>query len=216
MYVRNTTASTIFKLAIAIFAAVGVTRSLIDWGDVTLRYFTLQSNILIGVAAVYLLADGLVRARVRHAAGGVRVAAYLRGIAMLAISITGIVFHLLLAPLLESVDFNSHILHTIVPIMFVLDWLVFAEKGRFRFREVPVWIVYPLVYLAATLLVAAFHDGFYPYPFMDASANGYAYVARMSGILVAAFVVLGVVYVAVDRGLAALGGSAAERAGRLS
>jgi hypothetical protein len=132
-----------------------------------------------------------------------QLAVYLRGIAMLSISLTGLVFHTLLAPLIDSpIGFDSHVLHTIVPILFVLDWLAFSKKGRFRFREVPLWMVYPLVYLAATLLVAAYYDGFYPYPFMDAATYGYRSVAETSALLVVAFGTLGVAYVGIDKLLA--------------
>jgi hypothetical protein len=186
----------------------GVLRSLEGYGAGTLRYFTIQSNILVAAVTLSLRVDGLLRARAGRAPataepGGGLAAAYLRGIAMLAISLTGIVFHTLLAPLLPSpIGFDSHVLHTIVPIGFVLDWLVFSRKGRFRFRDVPVWVVYPLVYLAATLLVAAYYDGFYPYPFMDAATYGYGAVARNCAVLLVAFAALAVAYVGVDKLLA--------------
>jgi hypothetical protein len=199
VYVRNPIAPAIFRLVIVACVAFAVARSLTGYGAGTLRYFTIQSNILVGAVALYLLVDGVLRAR---AGRGLRAATYLRGIAMLAISLTGIVFHALLAPLLATVDLDSHILHTAVPILFVLDWLVFAEKGRFRFRDVALWVVYPLAYLVATLLVAAYYDGFYPYPFMDAAKYGYAAVALNSVLLLVGFSVLGLVYVGIDKVLA--------------
>jgi hypothetical protein len=216
MYIRNSTASAVYKLAIIAFAAYGVARSIDGYGCVTLRFFTLQSNILVLSVVLYLLGEGLVRARARRTPAGAaptaghnsaprasRAATYLRGIAMLAISLTGLVFHILLVPLLPSpIGFDSHVLHTIVPILFVLDWLVFSQKGRFRFREVPLWMVYPLVYLVTTLLVAAYYDGFYPYPFMDAATYGYGSVAETSALLVVAFGALGLAYVGIDRLLA--------------
>lgn len=206
----------VFKLVLVAFAALGVARSLQGYGAGTLRYFTIQSNIVVAVVTLYLLAEGLLRARAGHAPadagpGGApgaepaasRSAVYLRGVAMLAISLTGIVFHTMLVPVLESpIGFNGHVLHTIVPIGFVLDWLVFCQKGRFRFRDVPVWVVFPLVYFVATLLVAVYHDGFYPYPFMDAATYGYGSVAVNAALLLVAFGALGAVYVGVDKLLA--------------
>lgn len=196
--------------------AFGVIRSLDGYGAGTLRLFTIQSNILVAGVTLYLLVDGLLRVWAQRAPGRVEpddsAAAYLRGIAMLAISLTGLVFHVLLAPLLATpIDLDSHLLHTVVPLAFVLDWLVFSRKGRFRFRDVPVWIVYPLVYLVATLLVAAYYDGFYPYPFMDAATYGYALVAKNSALLLVAFGALGVAYVGMDKLLARWGRVRARR-----
>jgi hypothetical protein len=208
MYIRNSTASTVYKLIVIAFALFGVVRSLDWYGAGSLRYFTIQSNIVVAGVTLYLLVDGLLRARASHGPAGVdqgasRTAAYARGIALLAISLTGIVYHVLLAPALSvPVDFNGHVLHTIVPVGFALDWLVFSCKGLFRFRDVPVWIVYPLVYFAATLLVAAYYDGFYPYPFMDAATYDYGSVALNATLLLVGFGALGVAYVGVDKLLA--------------
>jgi hypothetical protein len=96
------------------------------------------------------------------------------------------------------------VLHTIVPLGFVVDWLVFAPKGGFRLKDVPVWVAYPLAYLAVNLVTARF-DGFYPYGFMDASELGYGGVALNTVLLLAVFCLLGAVYVGVDRVLARRG-----------
>ena len=222
MYIRNSIASTIYKLIIIAFAAFGVVRSLDWYGAGSLRYFTIQSNIVVAAVTIYLLVDGLIRARTGRGpagagpgadAGSSQTGAYLRGAALLAISLTGSVYHLLLAPALAGpIDFNGHVLHTIVPIGFVLDWVLFSQKGRFRFRDVPVWCVYPLVYFAATLLVAALYDGFYPYPFMDAATYGYGSVAVNAALLLVGFGALGVAYVGVDKLLARWAQVRAEKA----
>jgi hypothetical protein len=95
------------------------------------------------------------------------------------------------------------VLHLIVPVGFVLDWLLFARKGSFRFPYVAVWVIPPLAYLLITLAVATW-DGFYPYPFMDAAAIGYGRVAVNAAVLLVGFSVLGAIYVAVDKVMGAM------------
>ena len=212
MYIRNSVASAAYKLIIIAFAAFSLIRTVAEFGASTLRFFTVQSNIVVAAVTIYLLVGVLLRARAGRgpaiaglspAPGGASAATYLRGIAMLAISLTAFVFHALLAPLLEDpIGFDSQVLHTVVPILFVLDWALFSQKGWFRFRDVPAWIVFPLIYLAATLLVAEFYDGFYPYPFLDAATYGYGSVAETSVLLLVGFGALGVVYVGLDKLLA--------------
>ena len=57
-----------------------------------------------------------------------------KGALVMAMAITGITFHLVLA----AGDFSmgptqlitNHLLHTAAPLLTVLDWLLFDEKGR--------------------------------------------------------------------------------------
>ena len=198
MRVHNVRASIVFKIVLVGFVAYGVADAFLhpSFGVPPMRYFTVQSNILLGLVTLRFL--------VREIGGyetGSRLDALLRGCILLSISVTGIVFHLLLAPLAGTVSFPSHVLHTIVPLAFIVDWLVFAPKGGFRLRDIAVWVAYPLAYLAVNLVTARF-DGFYPYGFMDASKLGYRGVALNTLVLLAAFCLLGAVYVGVDRLLA--------------
>ena len=117
---------------------------------------------------------------------------------MLAISITGIVFRILLAPDLDHISFANLVADQIVPIGFVLDWLLFDRKGALMFRDIPVWIIFPLAYVVINL-ITALHDRFYPYPFMDVSLHGYGGVAVTVVLMVIAFSALGALYVGIDR-----------------
>ena len=105
-------------------------------------------------------------------------------------------YHTMLAD--GPVSLQSHVLHTIVPLGFLLDWLLFDAHGAFRLRDVPGWVVYPLAYVPVTMTLALV-DGFYPYPFLDAAGLGYGGAAlNVLGLLVA-FSGLGVIYVVIDR-----------------
>ncbi|MCL4367684.1 MAG: Pr6Pr family membrane protein [Actinobacteria bacterium] len=198
MRVHNVTASVVFKAILVGFVVYGVGDAFLhpSFGVPPLRYFTIQSNILLGLVVLRFL--------IRELGGhdtNTRLDAYLRGCILLAISVTGLVFHLLLAPLVGTVSFQSHVLHTIVPLGFVVDWVVFAPKDSFRLKDVPVWVAYPLAYLGINLVTARF-DGFYPYEFMDASKLGYGGVAINTVLLLAAFGLLGAAYVGIGRVLA--------------
>ncbi len=184
-----------FKAAMVGLVAYGVTDSFTDPLKLVnpLRYFTIQSSIALGLLMLYLCVLELRGVRVPS-----RLETLLRGCVLLASSVTGIVFHVLLAPELPRVEFPSHVLHTILPIAAVLEWLLFERKGVFRYRHIAVWLAYPLAYLSANL-VAALFDGFYPYGFMDAAQLGYGGVGLYTLVLIAVFAALGAAYVAVDR-----------------
>ncbi|RNI25087.1 Pr6Pr family membrane protein [Flexivirga caeni] len=137
-------------------------------------YFTIQSNVIVAV----VLATATV-IRLRGAAPGWL--DQLRGAATVYISITGVVYALLLS----NVDVNTPlpwanvVLHYFVPVATVVDWLVDLPERVIELRWALVWLAYPLAYLAYTLLRGQLVD-WYPYPFLDPRPHGYGHVAVMS------------------------------------
>ena len=133
-------------------------------------YFTIQSN-LIGVAAVaWTVARG-------QAGRGVALDR-LRGASAVYLTITFFVVIFLLSGIdvglqLPWVDF---VLHKLFPVVVVADWLLDPPRTRLGIRDAVAWLVYPIVWLAATLLRGA-GDGWYPYPFLDPANGGYGQVA---------------------------------------
>jgi len=143
-------------------------------------FFTIQSNIL-GVAALFALV--LVPRRERTALfDGARTAA------VLYMAITGIVFALLLSGLQEdlqtSASWVDFVVHKLMPVVLVLDWVVDRPRHRLPGWTVLAWLAYPLAWLAYTLARGAQVD-WYPYPFVDVSELGYGGVlVRAVGLAV--------------------------------
>ncbi|CAN7252082.1 Pr6Pr family membrane protein [Bosea sp. LjRoot237] len=106
-------------------------------------------------------------------------------------------------------------LHYVMPALYVGFWLAFVRKGRLRWAMAVAWLAYPLLYLAWALIRGAV-SGFYPYPFINAAALGYERVALNALGIAGVFLVIGLVFVALDRLLARSGGAdvAATGAGR--
>jgi len=77
-------------------------------------------------------------------------------------------------------------------------WVVAVPKGRLRLWHPFAWLAYPIVYLGYWLVRGPI-VGEYPYFFIDVAELGYAGVAVWTGILVAGFLVLGLVMWVVDR-----------------
>ncbi len=85
------------------------------------------------------------------------------------IAVTGIVYHVLLAPTNDPQgikalsDFG---LHTAVPIGSLLVWIFYAPKRGLTFWEPLVWTIWPLTY-ATYALLRGLLDGEFPYFFLD-------------------------------------------------
>ena len=146
-------------------------------------YFTIQSNLL--TAGVLLVAayagsgsGGPTRGSTR---GSARVDAW-RGAVTVWMVLVLVVFAVLLSGLdgeLTAVPWDNTVLHRIVPVLVVLDWLVAPPRRRVPRATSLLWLLYPL----AWTLVRGAWTGWYPYPFTDPANGGYAQVALTAAVI---------------------------------
>ena len=145
-------------------------------------FFTIQSN-MVAIAALGLLV--LVPPDRRTPLFDA-----VRGAAVLYIAITGVVFALLLSGHQEQVQTASpwvdFVVHKLMPILVVADWLVEPPRHRLPRWTVAAWLVYPLAWFVYTLARGAIVD-WYPYPFVDVSELGYPAVLARAVALVVGF-----------------------------
>ncbi|MCA8096160.1 Pr6Pr family membrane protein [Burkholderia contaminans] len=152
-----------------------------------LSYFTQLSSLY----AAAMLAVGLWRiAR----PGSARYES-MRGAAVLYVLITAIVYELLLARLdaLHHVTpaFNNWVLHRIVPLVMLCDWLYVEPRLPIPRRSAFVWLGFPIVYLSYTLVRGSF-ENWYPYPFVDPRPHGYLPVAIQCSLIALGAVALAI------------------------
>lgn len=172
-------------------------------------FFTILSNILVAVVCVVLALRAAGRTAPRTTAFAV---AWLD--ALLAITVTGIVYNTVLAGLYDyrgAEYVADKLFHTVSPLLFVIGWLLFGPRGLIRPRVIGLALVYPLAWLAFTLVRGAL-IGWYPYPFVDVTALGYSRVAVNCVVITLLFLVLAGVAFGVDR-LALRSSRTAPRAG---
>lgn len=165
-----------------------------------LSYFTVQSNILVA------LTTGLLAVRLNRTETWFRV---LRLSAIIGITITGIVFHLALKGLTELTGpavTADWILHTASPILGLLGWIIFGPRGWVTSRIVKLSVLFPVLWLAYTLVRGALVEdrngrNFYPYPFLDVVEHGYARVFVNIVLVAVLFFVLALGALAADKRL---------------
>jgi hypothetical protein len=161
-------------------------------------YFTIQSNLIVAITCLLLaLRPG---SGTHHGRLGTVFRVFrLDGLVMIAI--TGVVYHALLAALLDLGGWqmvSDQIVHTAVPLMAAIGWLVFGPRGLISWKVVGFSVVYPLLWLAFTLARGAI-DGWYPYPFIDVGELGYARVTVNVLGITAGFVALAAGALGLDR-----------------
>lgn len=171
-------------------------------------FFTILSNLFGALVWLWLA--------IRWRARRTRTDDLLRGAATLYLVITFVVVVLLLqgAELNLSNAAVDVVVHKLFPVLILIDWIVDPPETDLRMSDVALWLVFPVVWLAFTLIRGAL-DGWYPYPFLDPDNGGYrsvAYhvVAIIAGFLVVAGAIVALGDVGRDRRLRR------ERAGRVS
>jgi hypothetical protein len=117
------------------------------------------------------------------------------------IAIVGIVYRLLLRQLWNPQGLQwvaDVILHDVIPVGYVLYWLLFASRTGLRWKDAVGWLAYPGAYLVYVLARGAV-SGLYPYPFMDVKVLGYGGVFAHTAVLLLVFLGMGLLVVAVGR-----------------
>ena len=145
-------------------------------------FFTIQSNLL---AVAVLVAAAVVPASERSPLFDA-----VRSGVTLFVAITGVVFAVLLAGLQEelqtTIPWVDTVVHRIVPLAVVVDWVVDRPLHRLPARVAAAWLAYPAAWFAITLVRGASVD-WYPYPFVDVGRHGYARVLLNAVVLLACF-----------------------------
>lgn len=136
-------------------------------------FFTILTNIIVGLAFTAPLFKQSNTVHLFFERPTVRAAI------ALYISFVAIIYHVLLAGDHSPSGlghFTNIGLHTLIPILYVIDWLVFARKHPLLYANIPYWVIYPLIY-GLFNIVRGLLTGFYPYPFVDVSQLGAGGVA---------------------------------------
>ena len=122
------------------------------------------------------------------------------GIAV-SIAVVGLAYNVLLRHLWHPEGWQwlaDELLHDVMPLLFLAWWWLCVPKGTLRLRHIALWVIYPLVYFAYALLRGHLLAT-YPYPFIDVETLGYPQVFVNAGGLLAGFVLIALVLIALDR-----------------
>jgi hypothetical protein len=117
------------------------------------------------------------------------------------IVLVGVVYHLLLAADHDPQGiqwFANELLHTVVPAIVFLEWLLGSSERTARYVQAFAWQLYPMAYTAYSLIKGAV-TGFYPYPFLDVNTLGYGGVAMQLAGMIVAFTLTSLAFIAIGR-----------------
>ena len=147
--------------------------------------FTVESNI----AAVFVLLALEFRSGTRLE----RFARNLRPAVTLYMTMTGVIYAVLLAPASADVGLTAQwvdvIVHEIGPLVVFADWVLAPPDRRPTLRDVRAWVVFPVVYVVYSLIRGPIAH-WYPYPFLDPNLDGGAGKVAITIVVLVPCVVL--------------------------
>nr|WP_246328921.1 Pr6Pr family membrane protein [Brevundimonas lenta] len=158
-------------------------------------YFTILGNVLVALALTApVLAPRSWLGRWSEGEG-------VRSAVAMYIAVIGVAYHFLLSgpwtPVTPAVV-TTVFLHYVMPIAFVIDWLLFTPKGTLRWIDPVKWLSFPALY--ATWTVAhGYATGFWPYWFVNVPQLGAAKALLWFTILLVVFLAAGSALVVIDR-----------------
>jgi hypothetical protein len=149
-------------------------------------YFTVEANLLAIISlllSAFAIASGWVSF----------VLDFFRGAVTFYMTTVILIFIVLLSGYpssdLTAVPWDNTVLHYIMPIVLIVDWLIAGPRTAIEFRRALLWLAIPLLYLAYSLIRGPIVH-WYPYPFMDPHHHGYLVVIITSVVIALILTVL--------------------------
>lgn len=192
---KNQTILFYSRCLLAVLAITGTVLEIVKYGIGMLMYYTVLSNLLVSVFAVYMV-------YAMHKGHDLQSAKFLRikAAVTMSIMITCVVYHLMLAPLAD--DFwrvENMLCHYIVPIYFLLDTLLVDRQQQYKWFDPIWWTLLPVLYMIFGLVnglvikipIPDAKDSPFAYFFLNVPKYGWAYVLTYAGTIFVAYLICG-------------------------
>ncbi|MCW3120503.1 MAG: hypothetical protein JWM28_4585 [Chitinophagaceae bacterium] len=160
-----------------------------------LLFFTVLSNLLVAISlSMVIILPGSGAGRFFAKGSSVTAVAFY-------IFIVGVVYNTILRNLWKPEGLQriaDEILHVLVPFLYIIYWLFFAPKGSLKWKHPFQWLAFPAAYLIYAMIRGA-AEGVYAYPFINVTELGYGKVFINCAGLLIVFIIIGFLFVAIDR-----------------
>jgi len=158
-------------------------------------YFTILTNLLVAICGTALLTNrnSKIKSFFSRQNTLTAVAVY--------ITVVGLVYNSILRFLWNPQGLQwivDELLHSVIPLLFIVFWLLIVPKGKFQWKNVLAWLLYPLIYLVFVLL-RGLPSSFYPYPFIDVDKIGYYKTFINSSGMLLAFLAVAIIFLIINR-----------------
>ena len=180
---------------LAALAVLGTSIQLVKYGLGMMMYYTVQSNLLVSLFAIYMVV-AMRQNKNLQTARFLRVKAAVT----MSIMITFVIYHFMLAPL--ATDFwrvENMLCHYITPLYFFFDTLLVDRQGQYQLLDPVRWSALPLLYMAFALFngmilkwpIPDAKDSPFAYYFLNVHKYGWGYVLTHAVVIFLAYLLAG-------------------------
>lgn len=165
-------------------------------------YYTNLSNYLcMGLMVASLVMT--IKKALKKEEGEVNTAPTLSFLAVIMILVTFLVYNILLAKDKTADKYflsaSNLLMHLILPLMFIIHWILFYKHGKLRWYHPLLCVIMPLIYVVFILIRALIvtpgeNVVVYPYFFLDVNELGYGGLTLWVSILVIIFIIIGYIF----------------------
>lgn len=214
MYISNTYIVFFYRLIYIFICINGLSRHFFPFSLSSsihmISYFTIQSNILCLVLYIILLLDTIKEFYLPDLKSSIRKKhSLLRGMMIMSITLVFLAYNIVLKckgfTMLHGTSchltINDVYVHYLIPIMTIIDWLLFQEKNSFSFVDPFFWLILPASYYLIINIKTIFQSCSYPYYFIDIDKLGLSTVLNNALLCICVCLVLGYIIVIIDKTL---------------
>lgn len=178
--INNKKISLLYKTILVAISFVSIYNSFYNISASTFAYFTFLSNVLVLVFFLIIWIKTIKDVIVKNENEGYNTHLIkIKGIATLCITVTGLVYAFTLADYTNKGNYTFQNLtqHYFIPIMVVLDYFLFDEKGHIKWYTPLIWVgcaltYLPYIFIRAIILGPNTTLVRYPYFFLDLDKLG--------------------------------------------
>ena len=186
MNLAKTISKIIIKASLVVVGILGIIftaqSSAFMGGGSVFFFFTVQSNIFIIAMALIFLINEIVQLITKKSFIN-QTLLFIKYVATVAITVTFLVFFTMLAPLMGMdylLSFNNFSLHAIVPILAIIDFVLFDTDINLTYSNSLFATISPISYVIFVYIGAIFklqygENLYYPYFFLDFEKNGFLF-----------------------------------------
>ncbi|MEO7445067.1 MAG: Pr6Pr family membrane protein [Ferruginibacter sp.] len=120
------------------------------------------------------------------------------------ITVVGLIYQVLLRHIWQPQGLQKivdELLHTIIPLLVIIYWAMYAAKQLLKYAMIPRWLLYPLLYLAWVLFFG-YISHWYPYPFVNVDELGWPQTLINCAGMTALFIVMSALFIFIGKGMA--------------
>jgi len=132
-----------------------------------------------------------------------KVRSYISASAIVSITVTGLVYNLILVPTIPEAemilsDYPNFVAHFFSMVLALFNYFFFEKKGEFSYKHILAGMAFPFIYWVVFVSIGGMID-FFPYFFMNPTQIGWSMTFIWFGIILTVIAVLGFLLVRFDK-----------------